>query len=417
MKLIDYIRRKIQHVLLFLISFNLLFIVSCRKSEYNFVDQPAYLRVFNTLKYKVDLSTKGKPVPFLIMIIDPEFDSNNTLIGGKVKGDFLDVRNKYSSPTANAASSDYKNKEYPGSLKIPVAPVINGFDLSNWAQVPSGTHRFIFCTRPQNAIPFFELPEKTRKEQIILADTTLELIQGEVYTMNLLEKEYNADKLVTNVYLRKEIFQKLAFSDSMNYVNFYNLSSNGFVEAHPEGNESDGTGAGTGTAIKNEVNLFFSLLKNDVGFPFTIINNERPRLGENLVEGYQDIPLKTLRRSQDPEVTPYNIIPLFVGRDTSNRTMSTYWMKLKVVPPGGGVGVQGEGKSPAEGMVLCLSNFSDEGRYIPSYLNGFYLPSIIRQVATGKHKQKSLPTISSIEFINKEIYMTSVMKVYPAPEL
>ena len=93
----------------------LLFMAGCRKTEYNVIPNAAYLRVFNSLNYLSTVITKDQPPPFVIMIIDPTYDGKGEVTGGKIVGDFLDKRDAYAPPyPANAGSTSYRNKEYPG---------------------------------------------------------------------------------------------------------------------------------------------------------------------------------------------------------------------------------------------------------------------------------------------------------------
>ena len=387
----------------------LLAVSGCRKSAYNRVENPAYLRVFNTLNYVIDISTKGKPVPFLTMMIDPQMDKNGLVTGGAMMGDFLDVRNRYAPPASNAAGTSYKNTEFPGRLKIPVAPIINGFDLSGWAQVPSGRHRFVFYTRPLTNIPFLSLSEAERKGQTVIADTVLDLTAGEVYTMNLLEKDVSTQELSTLVYLRHEQFTNRPFADSLLYLNMYNLSAEGYVEAHPEAASSIGYNNSTGVAIRNVVNASYTLLTDDVPYPYTMENNQPPKIGNDLVPGYNNIPLQSLERSHEPAIAPYHQIPLFAGKDTTGGIISRQWMQLNVAPPGGGIG-----------STVAFTNESDEGRVQiwnggTNHAAGFLLPNLVRQAASGPYPQRSFATVSTLEFINKQIYLMSVQRTYPPP--
>ncbi|WP_436488793.1 hypothetical protein [Chitinophaga sp. ARDCPP14] len=397
----------------------LLVATGCRKSDYNKVDNASYLRVFNTLSYEVDLTTKGKKVPFLTMIIDPQIDKDGVVTGGAIIADFLDVRKPYAAPASNAAGTDYKNTEFPGKLKVPVAPVINGFDLSGWAQVPAGRHRFVFYIRPITPVPFLTLPETERTVNALIADSTLEIAAGEVYTMNLLEKDVRSPQLSTLVYLRHEVFTNIPFADSLLYINFYNLSARGYAEAHPEISRSIlGTNTATGCAIADNVNLYYFLYTPDVPYPYTLVNNQRPAIGQTSVPGYNNVPLQNLQWSQAPTVAAYNAIPLFAGKDTSNGIMSRQWMQLAVAPSG--VGGAGGSPSPANGMSVSFTNESDEGRVQIwnndlNHAAGFLLPSLIRQAASGPYLQRSFATVSSMEFINKKIYLTSIQRVYERP--
>jgi hypothetical protein len=383
----------------------------CRKSEYNKVDNPAYLRVFNAIDYAIDISTKGKPVPFLTMVVDPQTDKTGLVTGGSIIGDFLDVRSRYAPPASNAAGTSYKNTEYPGKLKVPVAPIINGFDLSGWAQVPSGRHRFVFYTRPLTDVPFFSLSEKERKEQTVIADTVLELTAGEVYTMNVLEKDVFSSQLSTQVYLRRELFTRLQFADSLLYLNIYNLSAEGYAEAHPERSEWIGYDKATGQAIANTVNVSYSIFTDDVPYPYTMVNNEPPRMGYNPVPGYTDIALQSLERSQEPVVAPYRTVPMFAGKDTSGGIISRQWMTLNLASTGGG---------STGSTAISLTNESDEGRRQVwnggiFHAPGFLFPNLIRQAASGPYLQRSFATVSTLEFINKQIYLTSIQRTYEPP--
>ena len=391
----------------------------CRKSDYNKVDNASYLRVFNTLSYEVDLTTKGKKVPFLTMIIDPQINKDGVVTGGTIIADFLDVRKPYAAPASNAAGTDYKNYEFPGKMKMPVAPVINGFDLSGWAQVPAGSHRFVFYIRPITSVPFLKLPETERAANALIADSTLEIAAGEVYTMNLLEKDVTSPQLSTLVYLRHEIFTNIPFADSLLYINFYNISAKGYAQAHPEVSRSiTGTNTATGCAIADDVNLYYTLFTDDVPYPYTLQNNQFPAIGDEPVPGYNNVPLQNLQRSHTPTVAAYQTIPLFAGKDTSNGIMSRQWMQLTVTPSGGVI-VPGS-SSPANGMTVSFTNESDEGRVQIwnngiNHAGGFLLPNLIRQAASGPYLQRSFATVSTMEFINKKIYLTSIQRVYEPP--
>ena len=104
--------------------------------------------------------------------------------------DFLDQRAPYAPPYPShiGNNNSVNNPEYPGKENVLVGPVLNGFDLSSWAQVPSGTHRVMFLYRPTNSIPFFQLEPALRKK--VLIDTTLDLTEGEVYTMHVLQQNF-----------------------------------------------------------------------------------------------------------------------------------------------------------------------------------------------------------------------------------
>jgi hypothetical protein len=66
-------------------------------------------------------------------------------------------------------------------------------DLSAWAQVASGKHRVLFIARPQNYIDFSSLSDTIKRKIII--DTTIDLHQGEVYTMEAVLQDVDASKI------------------------------------------------------------------------------------------------------------------------------------------------------------------------------------------------------------------------------
>ena len=204
------------------------------------VPNAAYLRVFNSLPFTVDALHAGQAAPFLCFLVDPVLDADGLPNGGAIVGDWLQTRNlfslSYAADAATAMNAQSKasqinaglpaqdvvnaNYEYPGKLHVLTAPAMNGMDLSAWAQVPSGKHRFVFVARPQDNRPFGGLPGTLRKTVII--DTTLDLEPGEVYTMNALATDIDKNQYGVNV--RQEQFVHEDFDPARMYATFYNLS-------------------------------------------------------------------------------------------------------------------------------------------------------------------------------------------------
>lgn len=205
------------------------------------VSDAAYLRVFNSIPFTVDALHAGQAAPFLCFLIDPTSDASGVVRGGAIEGDWLHTRELFSLsyaadaatalnaqstvnqinaglPTQNVTNANY---EYPGKLHVLTAPAMNGIDMSAWAQVPSGKHRFVFVTRPQDNRPFDSLPASLRQNVII--DTTVNLQAGEVYTMNALLRDI--DRNIYGADLRHEQFVHEKFDSGRNYAAFYNLSS------------------------------------------------------------------------------------------------------------------------------------------------------------------------------------------------
>lgn len=204
------------------------------------ISNPAYLRVFNAIPYTVDALHAGQQVPFLCMLIDPVFDRSNVPVSGAVVGDWLHTRELFSlsyassagtaldaqeiqninNPNMPAVNITNANYEYPGKMHVLTAPAMNGIDMSAWAQVASGKHRFVFITRPLNDTPFGDLIPTLRNNVII--DTTLDLKAGEVYTINTLSTDIDNNKF--GAYMRQEQFTRKNFDPGRIYASFYNLS-------------------------------------------------------------------------------------------------------------------------------------------------------------------------------------------------
>ncbi|NLR59220.1 hypothetical protein HGH93_13980 [Chitinophaga polysaccharea] len=410
---------------------------SCRKTTYNVIPEAAYLRVFNSLNYDVNVTTKDQPPPFLAMIIDPEYDGAGLITGGKIIGDHLDQRSAYAGPYPdNAGNTSFRNTEYPGSKKVLVGPIINGINLSGWAQIPSGKHRVVFYSRPISEQPFFDLLERDRKS--LLVDSTIDFKPGEIYTMEVLQKTVATQyPLPITLYLRQEQFTKMPFSDSMLYVNCYNLSAEGYAAAHPEtstsGLQSYYNATNKSVAFGDTLNLFYSLYQNDCPYPYV----DGAPVSPDLIPGYNNIWLGTVVRSHVAGVAPYYSMPMFGATDTTGGILSRQWELLILLKPGmfplpGPVAVSADGgmagANPAFGAIGC-SNGSNDGkgttsararRSIPrisntTYLASCWLPNLIRYTPSGNYDQRSFATISTIEIINNQVYMMSVQRAYPPP--
>jgi hypothetical protein len=194
-------------------------------------NSPAYLRVFNVAPYTATVLNSAAPAPFFTFVMDPTADAAGLTNGGSIVGDWLGQRQGYvSSVSINEGNSVGASLdtfvthnityEYPGSAHVLTAPPIHGYDLSAWAQVPSGKHRVLFIARPQTDTPFVSLSPAIRKSIVI--DTTIDLQAGEVYTMEAVSTDEDHNKF--GAYLRQEQFIHQTFSDSNIYVGFYNLS-------------------------------------------------------------------------------------------------------------------------------------------------------------------------------------------------
>ena len=216
------------------------FMAGCKKYETApQVAGPAYMRVFNDLTTTINVFNSAQTQPFLTFLMDPNTGADGVPTDAGVIGDYMTTRLLFSkSFPSNEANSSIgngtigpldvpdqpvlypQNYEYPGNARVPAAPVINGFDLSSWAQVPAGKHRMMFVVRPQNGTPFKQLSQAQRG--IILLDTTVDFEKGEVYTLEVVSRDLDKGKY--GLYVRKENFIHQTFDEDRIYAGFVNLS-------------------------------------------------------------------------------------------------------------------------------------------------------------------------------------------------
>ncbi|ASZ12145.1 hypothetical protein KTO58_13990 [Chitinophaga pendula] len=256
----------------FFILAGFIILSGCKKyEEAPLLGNPAYIRVFNSIPYAADALHTGGVVPFITFLMDPETDADGLPVNAKVVGDFMATRQLFSlSYPINAANSSFNsliqdgrgsesllgpvNYEYPGNAHVLTAPAINGFDLSAWAQVPSGRHRLVFVFRPRNNVNFKDLSATIRGN--ILIDTTIDLSAGEVYTIEALARD--VEKKLFGLYVRKEQFIHQAFDPAKLYVGFVNLS----------GEKPSFTQIGMGAMLPEKPIITYSTyLPNDVTIP------------------------------------------------------------------------------------------------------------------------------------------------------
>lgn len=398
------LRSKIQNILSYASLALLFFMAGCSKVEYKKIDDPAYLRVFNNLNYKIGIDNKDELLPFLTMLIDPEMGQDGIPTHAAIKGDFLDQREPYAPPyPSHVGSGTTKNNpEYPGRENVLVGPVLNGYDLSSWAQVPSGKHRIVFMFRPKNEIPFFDLETKLKKN--VLIDTTIVLDSKEVYTLHVLQKDYQSRK--NGIYLRKENFQKLPLSDSLIYVNFYNMSSKGYWEADNEakGGTTYGMGA-LGNGIRDEMNIFLSLYKNANPLP------------AGRIPGYGGKYLTTLKRNSEVlEVSPYYSFPLFAD-GTSDGIHTEMWQRFDFFAKGMDLtnNPYGQYTPLTDNNWASVNCFMSGKTPQPGMENSVSLPNMIVNIHSGKYNPRSFATVNTIEIVNGRAYLTTIQRKYAPP--
>jgi len=383
----------------------LLLITGCSKVDYVKVDSPAYLRVFNNLNYEKTLDSKDQEVPFLAMLIDPVMDEKGIPVSTKIMGDFLDQRAPYAPPYPShiGNSTSVNNPEYPGKEDVLVAPVLNGFDLSSWAQIPSGKHRIVFMFRPKNNVPFFNLEPRLKTK--VLIDTTIVLDEKEVYTLNVLQKDYQTKK--NGVLLRHENFYKLPLSDSLVYVNFYNLSSKGYWEAgYTEKGANIGSKGALGDGIRDRMNVFYTLY--------------RKSSTESVVNNYFGKYLGEIKRNTgEPDVSPYYSFPLFAD-PLSDGIRTDIWQRLDLLAPGMDLaskpysGIQMETDNNWA-PISCFSNGTVPLDVLRGDENYVLLPNMIVNIHSGIHNPRSFATVNTIEIVNGKAYLTTIQRKYAPP--
>jgi hypothetical protein len=274
----------------------------------------AYLRVFNDIPFTLDLTTKTDVVPFFTMLIDPAFDNKGVPTGGQVVGDYLGSRLRFDPSTAVNegnplgtpldTSIRYNiNYEYPGNAHVLAAPSINGLDLSAWAQMSSGKHRVLFIARPQNDIDFGQLSDTIRKSVII--DTTINLHEGEVYTMETVLQDVDAIKY--GIYLRQETFTHQTFDPSKNYVTFFNLSGK------------------NSSLSSNSISPTSQYFYDTMNVSYTYYDPTLPGAGPT-IPGFQNVYLMTMegRMTVSAPYLPLPVLPLSSFYDNTG-VLKTYY--------------------------------------------------------------------------------------------
>lgn len=372
---------------------------SCRKTEYATLNNPAYLRVFNCIEYNQNLGNKDAPQPFFTFMIDPVLDDAGIPVSAAVTGDFLDHRAEWAMPYPDAASNVIWQKEYPGTKRVLAAPIVNGYDLSSWAQVPSGKHHIIFRTRPLNNTPYFELGPL--EKGVTLIDTTIDLSAGEVYTMQALVEEYASQRPF--MYLRQETFPKQPFADSLVYVNFYNLSSKNFFQLSP--NEITNQYL-VSTKLQDTMQVYYSLNKRN-GSTLTAI------------PGYRATPMGQIIHSLEPTVAPYYSFPLFP--DSSSNKIFTGDMSQQFGFLGAGYSPESlsyPDNLPVGGYSgLILGDYGNQGRTgaLPFLIRADLRTGLVISIHSGTNNPRSFATVNTIEYINRKFYVTTIQRKFAPP--
>jgi hypothetical protein len=401
-------------------------ITGCKKYDIEpQIKDPAYIRVFNNLTPTLDVIHGQQSTPFLTFLMDPQTDAAGIPADAAIIGDYLGTRQlfswSYSGNEANSAVGNNTtgpfngqdlpnltpiNYEYPGTTHVLTAPVINGFDLSAWAQVPSGKHRIVFVTRPQNGIGFKDLSATIRNS--ILLDTTLNFEKGEVYTMEVLSRDLDNGKY--GLYIRKEQFIHQAFESDKLYLGFVNLSGKttaevkqGFRTAFPEKVKitgsyllfNDAASQGGGNVFYNPVpgydNTYFTSLSTTMD---TAISWHPLPMLEQDAFFYQG-----LLRNYAPNITSEPVI-------TSNQGSMPYFRFVFM-------DADAPVYDPNSGVSFLLSCSAD-----PAVYNNFnatttgvtgYTPNL-NLVINSKGAYHIYPTLNIMEMVYDRVYLMQIVR-------
>jgi len=377
----------------------------CVKVEYSKIDDPAYLRVFNNLNYIQTLGSKDNKVPFFCMLINPVLDGNGMPTSAEIVGDFLDQRDAYAPPYPShiGTGTSVNNPEYPGKENVLVGPILNGFDLSSWAQVPSGKMRIMFVYRPKNTVPFFQLENQLKKD--ILIDTVLNLTSKEVYTLHILQKDFVTKR--TGLLLRQEVFQKLPLSDSLTYVNFYNMSAKGYWEADKSLKAEDFLMASFQGGMKDEMNVFLSLYEDQ-----SILSSRAAT-----VAGFKGKYIANVKLNTATDVVnPYVSFPIWSGK-TANGITTNMWQRFDFFVPGMDITNNPFYEASIDNggnwvSVNCLQNGKVR---MTSNDNAAILPNLLVNIHSGVNNPKTFATVNTIEVVNGRVYLTTIQRKYAPP--
>lgn len=396
----------------------------CMKyEEAPLVESPSYIRVFNNLPKIGNALYAGQATPFLTMLIDPETDGQGLPFNAKIVGDFLATRQLFSlSYPINAANSDISgsvvqgrggaagslypsNFEYPGNAHVLTAPAINGFDLSAWAQIPSGKHRIMFIVRPQNNMPFKNLSALIRGN--ILIDTTVELAHGEVYTMHVLPRDLDEAKY--GLYIRRESFVHETFDENKIYAGFVNLS----------GKLPKAIGAGYGFVYPDRPAIYCT-------YYMPAVSSNTNSIHFNTLKGYNKTYFTTLRQNMDTAIH-YLELPL-LPRDSFflQNVIKEYAPERAIIGAGGDpLGPSGDGLGSLPSFAFHFADAANPTRWInlysaanPRTFNNYdpassratlFTPNL-NLIVNSNNKNNLYSTLNIMEIVYDRVYLMQIQR-------
>ncbi|EHQ29492.1 hypothetical protein [Mucilaginibacter paludis] len=205
-----------------------------------------------------------QPAPLVSFFVDPQLDDQGLPVSADVTADFIGTQKTYYTPQPDAVGDPVSTiqGDFPGVQGVERAPVVGGVDLSRWARIKSGKHRFLIIYRtlyntdnlvytntgqldPTARVTYYNLTQAQKAASIkgtylkttVAMDTTVNLDAHAVYTVKIVNKnKFNLVQFGTglgsatgstapsnyNLLVRKENFEQQNLSSGKLYVRFFN---------------------------------------------------------------------------------------------------------------------------------------------------------------------------------------------------
>jgi hypothetical protein len=220
-----------------------------------------------------------------------------------------------------------------------------------------------------------------------------------------LQKDFATKR--TGVLLRQEIFQKLPLSDSLAYVNFYNMSAKGFWEADASLKPDNYLLGSFKGGMKDEMNVFLSLFESQ-----TELSHTGATVPGFKGKYFADVKLN----NSTGVVNSYSSFPIWSGK-TANGISTDMWQRFDFFVPGMDISNNPFYDSePNTGgnwvSVNCLLNGKVN---LLSNDNGTQLPNMLVNIHSGKNNPATFATVNTIEVVNGNVYLTTIQRKYAPP--
>lgn len=156
-----------------------------------------------------------QPAPLVSFFVDPQLDDQGLPVSADVTADFIGTQKTYYTPQPDAVGDPVSTiqGDFPGVQGVERAPVVGGVDLSRWARIKSGKHRFLIIYRtlyntdnlvytntgqldPTARVTYYNLTQAQKAASIkgtylkttVAMDTTVNLDAHAVYTVKIVNK-------------------------------------------------------------------------------------------------------------------------------------------------------------------------------------------------------------------------------------